>query len=235
MPMRGGVPGGIAAVSMPRPCSGSGRRQWNQMRSFVRCRQPHCSSRRFCLGLLASSAVSLLTEHVECSPSALRVRLSVWKVRPARELTPACYLRVAPDLLSPLEFLIWWSQRRTPSALWFALPGAPPLTSTGLTRVLRHAVLHKGGDAQHLSSHSLRIGAHSEQVLLGIPLEVGKARFGWAPNSPMECVYLDREMRLSLFPQSGFSGRRMRLPFVSPLAAPLSCPPSACPAPWGRP
>lgn len=144
----------------------------------------------YCLGLRASSAVSILAEHVECSPAALRVRLSVWKGRAARELTPACYLRVAPDLPSPLDLLLRWAARRPPSALWFDLPGAPPLTSDGLTQVLRSAVLRHGGDALHLSSHSLRIGAHTEQVMLGIPLEIRKARFGWAPNSPMECVYI---------------------------------------------
>lgn len=46
------------------------------------------------------------------------------------------------------------------------------------------------------SSHSLRIGAHTEQVLLGIPLEVRLARFGWAATSQeMAALYFDRTLR----------------------------------------
>lgn len=42
-------------------------------------------------------------------------------------------------------------------------------------------------------SHSLRIGAHIEQVILGLPLEARMSRFGWghASNS-MVSIYLDR-------------------------------------------
>lgn len=43
------------------------------------------------------------------------------------------------------------------------------------------------------TSHSLRIGAHTEQVLVGIPLEVRMARFGWENSSQsMPSLYFDR-------------------------------------------
>lgn len=42
------------------------------------------------------------------------------------------------------------------------------------------------------TSYSLRIGAHTEQVLLGIPLEVQLGRFVWAKDSSyMASIYLD--------------------------------------------
>jgi hypothetical protein len=48
------------------------------------------------------------------------------------------------------------------------------------------------------TSHSLRIGAHTEQVLLGIPLPVRLARFGWAAGSDeMASLYFDRTLKTS--------------------------------------
>ena len=32
------------------------------------------------------------------------------------------------------------------------------------------------------TSHSLRIGSHTEQMLIVVPLEVRLARFGWGSN-----------------------------------------------------
>lgn len=97
----------------------------------------------------------------------------------------------------PLDLLVRWALRRPHCDAWLALPDEPPLRSSALFLMLRQAVLRVGEDPEHLSSHSLRIGAHTEQVLLGVPLEVRKARFGWAPKSPMEAVYFDRSIPMS--------------------------------------
>ena len=51
-----------------------------------------------------------------------------------------------------------------------------------LLRVL-HRVIHTAPARYHYGAHSLRISAHTVQVLLGIPLEVRMARFGWGPHS----------------------------------------------------
>lgn len=46
------------------------------------------------------------------------------------------------------------------------------------------------------TSHSLRIGAHTEQILVDIRLEVCLARFVWGPNSQdMSSLYFDRTIK----------------------------------------
>lgn len=48
------------------------------------------------------------------------------------------------------------------------------------------------------TSHSVRIGLHTEQLLLNIPLEVRLGRFGWAlSSSEMAALYFDRTIMQS--------------------------------------
>lgn len=47
-------------------------------------------------------------------------------------------------------------------------------------------------------SHSLLIGAHTEQVLVGIPLEARMSRFGWKHSSAnMPSLYFNRTIYVS--------------------------------------
>ena len=156
----------------------------------------------YVLGLRASSAVSLRAADVTVTRGRFRAKLCVCKGRPVRDLQPATYTRVNADLPSPIDVLLRWDQRRPEATEWFSFAGES-LTSREVTTMIRNAALRLGGgDPDSLSSHSLRIGAHTEQVLLGVPLEVRKSRSGWAPNSPMEAVYFNRSIRLS--PASGW-------------------------------
>lgn len=160
----------------------------------------------YCMGLRASSLASIQSQHVACTPALIRIRLSIWKGRPTRDLPAASYTRVAAATTSPLDLLVEWARRRPTGPAWFGLPGERnvsdsalyvPLSSSDVSQLLTSATQQVGHDPLGLSSHSLRIGAHTEQVLLGIPLEVRKARFGWSARSPMESVYLDRDLSTS--------------------------------------
>jgi hypothetical protein len=156
----------------------------------------------YVLGLRESSAASLLAADVVASSDVFSARLCVLKGKAARGAPPAVYRRISLALPSACDLAVRWAARRPTHCRFFALAIEPPAWSSGsLTSALRRscARLPPGlpESNTHYSSHSLRIGAHTEQVLLGVPVEVRKARFGWAPASPMEAVYFDRSMCLS--------------------------------------
>jgi hypothetical protein len=152
----------------------------------------------FVLGLRESSALCILSENVAFTADALTVCLSMSKGRVARTLPPAVYRRVSASVASPLDLFTLWRRRRDGHASWLALaPEAIAPTPGALTHMLRAQLTALAIDSDSNSSHSLWIGSHTEQVLLHIPLEVRKARFGWGPNSPIEAVYFDRSIRLS--------------------------------------
>jgi hypothetical protein len=89
----------------------------------------------------------------------------------------------------------------------------PALLSTGLSRCLT-LLGHMAQSGCHYGAHSLRIGAHTVQVLLGIPLEARLARFGWGPHSEsMARLYFDRT--ISLCPASTWMFRPAPAPIVS--------------------
>jgi hypothetical protein len=162
----------------------------------------------FVLGLRESSALSIPAGNVTLTADAVTVRLTVAKGRVVRNLPPAVYRRVSSTLPSPLDLFALWQDRRDGHPLWLARAGDSPMPQPGtLSRMLRSHLALLSLDSTGYSSHSLRIGAHTEQVLLNIPLEVRKARFGWGPNSPMEAVYFDRSIRLSAA-SSWFFGHR---------------------------
>ena len=70
-----------------------------------------------------------------------------------------------------------------------------------VTRVLLrcfHALVVQAPAEGKFPSHSIRIGSHTEQVLLGISLPVYMARFGWGNSSEEFCtLYFDRTIRTS--------------------------------------
>lgn len=108
------------------------------------------------------------------------------------------------NLASPVDLWIRWNHARRKQDNYFCLSFQSSrqdipegLLSDALSRCLQ--VLHiTPPDGAKYTSHSLRIGAHTEQVLLGIPLEVRLARFGWSPKSnDMPSTYFDRTIKLS--------------------------------------
>jgi len=152
-------------------------------------------------GLRESSVASLESRHVHLSPEEMKVRLTVVKGREASLVPLANYTRLG-ELSSPLDLWLRWAGCRGEHPRFFALPGERMSWSSGsLTRALGNC-LHQLGVTPpaegKYTSHSLRIGAHTEQVLLGISLEVRLARFGWGPRSQdMAALYFDRTIRLS--------------------------------------
>jgi hypothetical protein len=152
----------------------------------------------FVLGLRESSVLSIAASNVDLTADAITVRLTMSKGRLARDVPPAVYRRISANLPSALDLFALWQRRRGRHPIWLALDADPTSLPPGtVTRMLRSHLASLALSAVGYSSHSLRIGAHTEQVLLNIPLEVRKARFGWGPNSPMEAVYFDRSIRMS--------------------------------------
>lgn len=156
----------------------------------------------YCLnGLRESSVVSLPAANVNLTESFVVARLSVVKGQPASQVQTVRYDRLGP-LLSPLDLWHRWHIARGSHDRFFALPGEQVAWTSGLmTRCLRNCLNALGVSDPPFakySSHSLRIGAHTEQVLLGIPLEVRLSRFGWGPRSgEMAATYFDRTIQIS--------------------------------------
>lgn len=156
----------------------------------------------YCLnGLRESSVSSLETRNVTLTESCIVTRLSVVKGQPASRVQAVRYDRLG-TLHSPVDLFRRWHAGRSAHVRFFALPGEQSTWTSGLlNRALRACLtLLKVSDPPFgkYTSHSLRIGAHTEQVLLGIPMEVRMARFGWGPRSQeMAFTYFDRTIRLS--------------------------------------
>ena len=72
-------------------------------------------------------------------------------------------------------------------------------------------------------SYSLRIGAHTERVLLGIPQTVRMARFGWGKSSEeMANLYFDRTIRTSSASVWFFGAQYLPDAYTSALPASVS-------------
>ena len=145
--------------------------------------------------------MSLLDYKVFFRRNSLFARASLWKGRGASKEHLIAYHRVS-EISSPLDLIERWKLKREPHARFFGMPGEPELqVPQSLSRCLeRVCALLSITPPPHgkYSSHSLRIGAHTEQVLLGIPLEARKARFGWSPgNVEQPSTYFDRSLRTS--------------------------------------
>ena len=154
----------------------------------------------FCFnGLRESSVLSMQTAGVRIDEPVMSARLCVVKGRQASKEQLVAYHRLS-SFSSPLDLLHRWNQARGRHARFFALPGeATDWPRQGMTdackRVLEALGLCPPAGGKY-TSNSLRIGSHTEQVLLGVPLEVRLARFGWGKDSDdMAAMYFDRTLR----------------------------------------
>ena len=154
------------------------------------------------------ATVSLRNSFTEISNEALNVRLSVVNGRSASTVPLVAYHRL-PHLTSPWDTIIRWKHSRGGHDRFFGLPGegssgSPGQLSRALTNCL-HALDVQAPAQGNFTSHSLRIGAHTEQVLLGIPLDVRLSRFGWGPRSgEMANTYFDRTIQTTAASYWGF-------------------------------
>lgn len=139
-------------------------------------------------GLRESSVASMRVQDVSFTDQSMICRLCVVKGRQASRV-PLVGFTVHNDLSpwhkksSALDLWRRWSGMRVTHPRFFGLAGEPALWKQGeLSGALQRALglcrlcTPTGG---RYSSHSIRIGAHTGQVLLGIPLEVRLSRFGW--------------------------------------------------------
>lgn len=157
----------------------------------------------YCLnGLRESSTMTLEASKVHVQSDALTARLCYWKGRRVSTEPLVSYQRVSPEVASPLDLFTRWIRSRGRHPRFFAMDGEPELyvkesLTRALTRCLEELQLRAPPDGQY-TSHSLRIGAHTEQVLLAIPLAVRMSRFGWGKSSEeMATLYFDRTIRTS--------------------------------------
>lgn len=154
----------------------------------------------FCMnGLRESSVASLLTANLALAPDSIVARLSLVKGRSASGVPLVRFDRLN-DLPSPIDLWHRWDSVRGSHLRYFALPGEPSAwRTTMLTEALRRCLTSLDlAPPPHgkFTFHSLRIGAHTEQILLGIPLEVRLGRFGWGVRSQeMAALYFDRTIR----------------------------------------
>jgi hypothetical protein len=157
----------------------------------------------YVLGLRELSVMSLPTENVTITEDRMILRLVLVKGRPLRHATPATYVRTGTaGLPSSIDLVQRWMACRNDHPLLFGGTGDAPEwrpgnLSAALARALE-AVSRAPLPVTIWTSHSLRIGSHAEQTLLGFPIGVRKARFGWGPDSDdMTSLYFDRQTCLS--------------------------------------
>jgi hypothetical protein len=155
------------------------------------------------LGLRESSVMSLPAKIITHTAAKMTVRLVLVKSKALRHAVLATYARTGVATLpSSIDLSQKWTGLRPAHALLFGLPGdvndwQPGSLSNALQRSL-HAVARCPPPGTTWTSHSLRIGVHTEQTLLGLPVEVRKARFGWGPDSDdMTSLYFDQQIILS--------------------------------------
>lgn len=148
-------------------------------------------------GLRESSVLTLRADNVELQGDQMMARLSFVKGQIASHVPLVRYHRMVQALPSPVDLWLRWKNARGRHRCFFGLQGERDrLPEQALTLALQRCLQAVGVKAPvggKYTSHSLRIGAHTEQVLLGIPLEVRLARFGWGPRSAeMAATYFDR-------------------------------------------
>ena len=119
-------------------------------------------------GLRESSVMTLLTSKVSFLPGSMSCRLSYWKGRQVSKEPLVQYSRIAPEISSPVDLFHRWSASRGIHERFFALHGDPvPYQKESLTRALTRCLekldVLAPPDGKY-TSHSLRIGAHTEQV-----------------------------------------------------------------------
>lgn len=155
----------------------------------------------YCLnGLRDSSTMSIEASKVNFSRGSQSCRLSYWKGRKAISKPLVSYSRISEEVSSPLDVFLRWKDMRGNHRRFFGLPGKPDeYQKESLSRALQRclaALEIVPPPGEKYTSHSLRIGAHSEQVLLGTPLPIRMARFGWGKSSEdMANIYFDPTIR----------------------------------------
>lgn len=107
-------------------------------------------------------------------------RLSMVKVQASSPVPVVEYHRWG-NMTSPIEIIQKWTTARGRHPKLFEIPWEPvEWPRKGLTRAMTGVLQDMdieptpGGK---FTSHSLRIGAHTEKLLVGLPLEVRLARF----------------------------------------------------------
>ena len=177
----------------------------------------------FCLGLRESSVLTLQSHNVHVDVNQISIRPSVIKGKNASQQQDLSYHRVGA-FPSPIDLFLRWHQAQGPHPLWLATTTDNiPLPAQSLTRYLSRmtkAVGHTTRPGTKMTSHSIRIGSHTEMVLLGYPLEVRLARFGWKePSSEMAALNFDRTLRSSASSLWGFGAPpHLRSPTDHPIA-----------------
>ena len=156
----------------------------------------------FCFnGLRESSVLSLQEDAVCINDFKVTARLSVVKGQSASRVPLVAYYRRG-DMASPIDVLQRWTTARGRHPRFFGMPGEPvEWPRQGLTGAVKGVLQDLDIEPPprgKFTSHSLRIGAHTEQLLVGLPLEVRLARFGWGPNNQeMAALYFDRTIQVT--------------------------------------
>lgn len=153
----------------------------------------------FCFnGLRESTVMSVLCQNVTLTDDGIHVRVSMCKGREASHEQLLGYHRTG-DMTSPIDVIRrWMTIRATLEGFLFTRAGEEHIGGE-LSRAMQRVLALVGAEAPpnaKYTSHSLRIGAHTEQVLIGIPYEARLARFGWKHTSgDMAALYFDRTIR----------------------------------------
>lgn len=169
----------------------------NMLRDCAVCVFSYCLN-----GLRESSTMTMETSKVRIEGNALTARLCYWKGRRVSTEPLVTYHRVSSEVSSPLDLFKRWMRSRGRHSRFFAMDGeqeeyAKESLTRALSRCLEALGLSAPPDGKY-TSHSLRIGAHTEQLLLAIPLPIRMSRFGWGKSSEeMATLYFDRTIRTS--------------------------------------
>lgn len=188
---------GISADSMQRIWGlGMSTTSIRMLRDTAACVLAFCFN-----GLRESSVLSLEEDAVVIHEMKITARLCVVKGQAASRVPLVAYHRHG-NMASPIDLLKKWTQARGRHPRFFGIPGeVTDWPRQGLTRAVKVVLQEVGVDPPaggKFTSHSLRIGAHTEQLLIGLPLEVRLARFGWGPNSQeMAALYFDRTIQVT--------------------------------------
>ena len=170
--------------------------------------------------------MTITVEDVQLSDEVMSARLSKVKGKAASRAQLVSYKRWS-NVPGPIELWTRWSHARHSHSRFFALQGEGLVPSNrAMSRCLQNCLSEIGVTAPaggKYTSHSLRIGSHTEQVLMGFPLEARLARFGWGPSSAeMANLYFDRTLQVSAASFWLFGPPPLRYSSASPFPPPTS-------------
>lgn len=144
-------------------------------------------------GLRESSFASFQAASVEFQPPSLTCRLHTVKARHYSRVPLVRFTSTS----SPSPLYLWrrWQSMPPAHPRWFVLASEPVEWRPSAL----HSALQRLLSAQNITaptggiftSHSLRMGTHTERVLIGIPLEVDLRVLG-PRSSAMAQIYFDR-------------------------------------------